>query len=65
MTIRNGAELEGAREALSHLRAALASLERDVGSLNARNFAIMAEGTVDEIARIEADVDAYLAVDRG
>ena len=61
MTIRNDEQLAQARQALAQLRAALASLEREV--TNPRNFAVMAEGTLDEIARIERDVNAYLGVE--
>lgn len=63
MTISNDDELRQALEALSDLRLALASLKRDVGRSNARNFGIMAEGTLDEITRIESEVNEYLGVD--
>lgn len=46
-----------------NLRLALAALRRDVGTANPRNFGIMAEGTLDEISRIESDVNQYLGVD--
>ena len=63
MTLRNDDDLRQAMDALANLRLALASLQRDVGTLNPANFAIMAEGTVDEITRIERDVSEYLHVD--
>ncbi len=52
MPIRNDEQLHQARDAL----------EREV--TNPRNLAVMTEGTFDEIARIEREVNAYV-VDRG
>lgn len=63
MTISNDDELRQALEALGDLRLALASLKRDVGRTNPRNFEIMAEGTLDEITRIESEVNEFLGID--
>jgi hypothetical protein len=63
MTISNDDELRQALEALGDLRLALASLKRDVGRTNPRNFGIMAEGTLDELTRIESEVNEYLGID--
>jgi hypothetical protein len=63
MTISNDDDLRQALEALGHLRLALASLKREVGSVNLRNFGVMAEGTLDEITRIESEVNTYLGID--
>jgi hypothetical protein len=61
MTLQNDDELRQALEALSGLRLALASLRRDIA--NPRNFGVIAEGTLDEITRIESEVNEYLGID--
>ncbi len=63
MTIANDVDLRQALDAISNLRLALASLRRNVGSVNTTNFCVLAEGPIDELTRIEADVDAYLGLD--
>ncbi|MCC6875486.1 MAG: hypothetical protein IT378_14355 [Sandaracinaceae bacterium] len=63
MSITNDDELKQALAALETLRLALAALKRDVGTKSRSNFAILAEGTIDEIERIQQDVDTYLGLD--
>jgi len=39
---------------------AIDSLRADIFPQNPKNFAIMAEGPVDEIRKLQADIDAYI-----
>jgi hypothetical protein len=53
-------QLQQAIEQIQRLCQALDSLRRDLLSKNPRNFAIMAEGPVDEIRKLQADIHAYI-----
>lgn len=53
-------QLQQAIEQIQHLCQALDSLRRDILPKNPRNFAIMAEGPVDEIRKLQADIHAYI-----
>ncbi|MCI0380400.1 MAG: hypothetical protein L0215_22675 [Gemmataceae bacterium] len=55
--ILNDAELKIVKEQLSLAESALASLRRRV--TNERNFAIYAEGPLDQIAELKAEIDTY------
>jgi hypothetical protein len=59
-TIKNEAQLQQAIEQIQVLCRAIESLRLDIFPKNPRNFAIMAEGPVDEIRKLQADIDAYL-----
>jgi hypothetical protein len=59
-TIKNEAQLQQAIEQIQVLCRAIESLRMDIFPKNPRNFAIMAEGPVDEIRKLQADIDAYL-----
>ena len=59
-TIKNEAQLQQAIEQIQVLCRAIESLRMDIFSKNQRNFAIMAEGPVDEIRKLQADIHAYL-----
>lgn len=61
MSVTNDDELRQALGAIETLQLALSALKRDVPST--RNYAVLAEGTVDEIARLQAEVNEYLGVD--
>jgi hypothetical protein len=58
--ITNEAQLQQAIEQIQRLCRALDSLRADLLSKNPKNFAIMAEGPVDEIRKLQADIDAYI-----
>lgn len=53
-------QLQQAIEQIQRLYHALDSLRRDILPQNPRNFAIMAEGPVEEIRTLQADIHAYL-----
>ena len=53
-------QLQQAIEQIQRLCQALDSLRRDLLSKNPRNFAIMAEGPVDAIRKLQADIHAYI-----
>jgi len=58
--ITNEAQLQQAIEQIQRLCRALDSLRMDILPKSPRNFAIMAEGPVDEIRKLQADIDAYI-----
>ena len=58
--IQTEAQLQQALEQIENLCRALQGLRADVFHKNPRNFAILAEGPVDEIRKLQADVDDYL-----
>src|ERR1017187_9413848 len=57
--ITNDEQLDQALEQLGRMYRALADLRKEVLPLNARNFALMAEGPVDEIRRLEEQISDY------
>jgi len=58
--INNEAQLQQAIEQIQGLCRAIDSLRVDILPKNPKNFAIMAEGPVDEIRKLQADIDAYI-----
>jgi hypothetical protein len=58
--ITNEAQLQQAIEQIQRLCYALDSLRVDILPKNPKNFAIMAEGPVDEIRKLQVDIDAYI-----
>lgn len=58
--IEHEAQLQQALDQIENLCHAVQSLRADVFPKNPRNFAILAEGPVDEIRKLQADVDNYL-----
>jgi len=58
--IEHEAQLQQALEQIENLCRAVQSLRADVFPKNPRNFAILAEGPVDEIRKLQVDVEDYL-----
>lgn len=58
--IHNEAQLHQALEQIQGLCRAIDSLREDIFPKNPKNFAILAEGPVDEIRKLQADIDAYI-----
>ena len=58
--INNEAQLQQAIEQIQGLCRAIDSLRVEIFPKNSKNFAIMAEGPVDEIRKLQADIDAYI-----
>ena len=58
--IQNEAQLKQALDQIENLCHAVQSLRADVFPKNPRNFAILAEGPVDELRKLQTDVDNYL-----
>ena len=58
--IQNEAQLKQAVEQIQNLCRALDSLRVDVFAKNPRNFAILAEGPVDEIRKLQMAIDDYV-----
>lgn len=59
-TITNEAQLQQAIEQIQSLCQAIDTLRSDIFPKNPKNFAILAEGPVDEIRKLQADIDAYI-----
>jgi hypothetical protein len=58
--ITNDEQLNQAVDRLGRMYRAMAALRAEVLPVNARKFALMAEGPVDEIQRLQAQIDAYI-----
>ncbi|MBI3821552.1 MAG: hypothetical protein HY289_02610 [Planctomycetes bacterium] len=63
--IRHDEDLAVQKELLGCLERALDDLRADVYPKNPRNFAIYAEGYIDEINKLKAEIDEYLARRQG
>lgn len=59
--IQNEAQLRQAIEQIQGLCRALDTLRVDVFPKNQRNFAVLAEGPVDEIRKLQSDIDDYVS----
>lgn len=67
-TITTQDQMEQAIEQLGRLYEALTALRRQVEPINPRNFAVLAEGHLEEIRRLQRELDEYagvVAVDNG
>lgn len=58
--INNEAQLQQAIEHIQGVCRAIDSLRVDIFPKNPKNFAIMAEGPVDEIRKLQLDINAYI-----
>jgi hypothetical protein len=58
--ITNEAQLQQAIEQIQTLCRAIESLRTDILPKNPKNFAVLAEGPVDEIRKLQVDIDAYI-----
>jgi len=58
--IQNEAQLRQALEQIQNLCAAADSLRADVFAKNPRNFAILAEGPLEQIRQLQGQVDEYV-----
>ena len=58
--IQSESQLRQALEQIQNLCAAVDSLRADLFSKNSRNFAIMAEGPLEQIRQLQAQVDEYV-----
>jgi hypothetical protein len=60
--IENDKQLQQATEALGDLYRALASYRSKILRVNPRNYAVMAQGPLDEIRKIRGEIDEYLGL---
>ena len=58
--INNEAQLQQATEQIKGLCRAIDSLRAEIFQKNPKNFVVMAEGLLDEIRKLQADIDAYI-----
>jgi len=61
--IESDAQLQQAYEALGDLYRALASYRAKILPMNPRNYAVIAAGPLEEIRKIQGEIDAYLGLD--
>jgi hypothetical protein len=59
--IRTDARLQQAIEQIGRLYEGLDALHADVLPKNPRNFAVLAEGPLDEIRKLHAAIDQYVS----
>jgi hypothetical protein len=59
--IQNERQLQQAVEQIQNFCRALESLRADLFPKNPRNFAVLAEGPVDEIRKLQAAIDEYIS----
>ena len=55
-------QLQQAYEAMGDLYQVLASYRRKILPVNPANYAIIAQGPLEEIRKIQAEIDAYLGL---
>lgn len=58
--IENTEQLEQAIEQMGRMQRILDSYRADILPNNPRNFAVFAEGPLDEIRKLQADISEYL-----
>ena len=59
--IENDRQLQQAIEQIERLYQGLDALRGDILPKNPRNFAILAEGPLDEIHKLQSEIDKYVA----
>ncbi|MEW6301823.1 MAG: hypothetical protein AB1705_00015 [Verrucomicrobiota bacterium] len=59
--IATDAQLQQAIEQIERLYQGLDALRADILPKNPRNFAILAEGPLDEIRKLQTDIDRYVS----
>src|SRR5258708_24035974 len=61
--IQNDSQLEGTREALRQLEAAMLALKHDRPRLHTDRYALMASPVLEDLRRLRHEIDVYLGVD--
>ncbi|SRR5260221_14167922 len=61
-TIANDEQLQGSFQALGLLYETLASMRSRILPIKRRNYAVFAEGHIDEILKLHSEIDAYLGL---
>jgi ABC-type enterochelin transport system substrate-binding protein len=59
--IENTAQLQQALEQMGRMQRILDSYRTDILPKNPRNFAVFAEGPLDEIRKLQAEISEYLS----
>ncbi len=59
--IENTEQLQQALEQMGRMQRTLESYHAEILSQNPRNFAVFAEGPLDEIRKLQAEISDYLA----
>ena len=63
--IENDQQLEATFQALGCLYRAVASLRKRILPVNPQQYGLFAEGPLDEISKLQAEIDAYLGLTGG
>jgi hypothetical protein len=58
--IRSDVELEQTIEQLERMYRVLLRLRADIAPINYANYQLLAEGPIDEIRKLQREIDAYL-----
>jgi hypothetical protein len=58
--IENSEQLQQAIEQMGRMQRILESYQADILPQNPRNFAVLAEGPLDEIRKLQADIEQYV-----
>jgi hypothetical protein len=58
--IQNESQLRQALEQIQNLCAAIDSLRADIFAKNSRNFAVLAEGPLEQVRQLQTQVDDYV-----
>ncbi len=59
--IENTAQLNQALEQMARMQRILESYRKEILPKNPRNFAVFAEGPLDEIRKLQTEIDEYLS----
>lgn len=59
--IENTEQLQQAIEQMGRMQRILESYQADILPQNPRNFALFAEGPLDEIRKLQVEIDGYLS----
>jgi hypothetical protein len=60
--IKSDAEMQVNLESIQGMYRAIAELHRRIAPQNFMNYLIMAEGPIDQIRRLQSEVDEYLGI---
>jgi hypothetical protein len=60
--INSDAELEVNLASIDRFYRMIANLRREIAPLNFRNYEILAEGPIEQIRRLQKEIDEYLGI---
>lgn len=60
--IHHNEDIQQSLEQMERMYRSLATLRAEIYPLNVANYRLMAEGPIDEIRRLQRDIDEYLLI---